>query len=156
MMAFVLKSSLRKACLSVGVAALTIAAILSLGVNAAATPTPDVDVSTPAIVVIKKSLAARFKLLKPHFDSGAVGLTHDGLIAVHDLQAIQLNETLKAEAIIAEENKDRASLYREIARANGRPDWESDLKTTFGERWISRAAPGWYYRDSAGKWIRKM
>jgi uncharacterized protein len=150
------KSDLRNIRLGIGVAVLLIAATMSVGVNAATTPTPDVDVSTPAIVVIKKSLAARFKVLKPHFDSGAVGLTHDGLIAVHDLQAIQLNETLKAEAIIAEENKDRASLYREIARANGRADWESDLKTTFGERWISRAAPGWYYRDSAGKWIRKM
>jgi uncharacterized protein len=155
-MTFAFKFVLRNICLGIGVAALLIAATMSVGVNAATTPTPDVDVSTPAIVVIKKSLAARFKLLKPHFDSGAVGLTHDGLIAVHDLQAIQLNETLKTEAIISEENKDRASLYREIARANGRPDWESDLKTTFGERWISRAASGWYYRDSAGKWIRKM
>jgi uncharacterized protein len=124
--------------------------------HAAATATPDVDVSTPAIVVIKKSLAARFKILKLHLDSGAIGLTHDGLIAVRDLQAIAVNETLKVEAIIAEENKDRASLYREIARANGRPDWESDLKSTFAERWISRAASGWYHRDSAGKWIRKI
>ena len=124
--------------------------------HAAATATPDVDVSTPAIVVIKKSLAARFKILKLHLDSGAIGLTHDGLIAVRDLQAIAVNETSKVEAIIAEENKDRASLYREIARANGRPDWESDLKSTFAERWISRAAPGWYHRDSAGKWIRKI
>jgi uncharacterized protein len=140
----------------VGVAVFLIVAVLSPGAYAAATPTPDIDVSTPAIVVIKKSLATRFKILKLHLDSGAIGLTHDGLIAIRDLQAIQLTETLKVEAIIAEENKDRASLYREIARANGRPDWESDLKSTFGERWISRAAPGWYHRDSAGKWIRKM
>jgi uncharacterized protein len=140
----------------VGVAVFLIAALSSSGAYAAATPTPDVDVSTAAIVVIKKSLAARFKLLKSHLDSGAIGLTHDGLIAVRDLQAIAVNETLKVEAIIAEENKDRASLYREIARANGRPDWESDLKSTFAERWISRAASGWYHRDSAGKWIRKM
>jgi uncharacterized protein len=137
-------------------AALPVLPLLSSCAQAAATATPDVDVSTAAIVVIKKSLAARFKLLKTHLDSGAIGLTHDGLIAIRDLQAIQLTETLKVEAIIAEENKDRASLYREIARANGRPDWESDLKSTFAERWISRAAPGWYHRDSAGKWIRKM
>jgi uncharacterized protein len=141
---------------SIGAAVFVIAAASLMGANATTSPTPDVDVSTPAIVVIKKSLATRFKLLKPHFDSGAIGLTHDGLIAMRDLQAIALNETLKVEAIIAEENKDRASLYREIARANGRPDWESDLKSTFGERWISRAAPGWYHRDSAGKWVRKM
>ena len=155
-MAFALKSISRNRRVRVGAVVLLIAATLSSGGYAATTPTPDVDVSTPAIAVIKKSLAARFKLLKPHLDSGAVGLTYDGLLAMRDLQAIAVNETLKVEAIVAEENKDRASLYREIARTNGRPDWESDLKTTFGERWISRAAPGWYYRDSAGKWIRKL
>lgn len=116
----------------------------------------DIDVSTAAIEAIKKSLAGRFMALKPHLDSGAIGLTFDGLIVMRDLQAIALNETLKVENILAEENKDRASLYREIARANGRPDWESDLKTTFGERWINRAALGWYHRDSAGKWNRKI
>ena len=155
-MAFAFKSMSRNRRVRVGAVALLIAATLSSGVYAATTPAPDVDVSTPAIVVIKKSLAARFKLLRSHLDSGAIGLTHDGLIAIRDLQAIVVNETLKVEAIIAEENKDRASLYREIARANGRPDWESDLKSTFAERWINRAAPGWYHRDSAGKWIRKI
>lgn len=155
-MAFAFNFILRNWRLRGGVFVLLIAVTLSSGAYAATTPTPDVDVSTPAIVVIKKSLAARFKFLRPHLESGAIGLTHDGLIAVRDLQAIAVNETLKVEAIVAEENKDRASLYREIARANGRPDWESDLKSTFAERWISRAAPGWYHRDSAGKWIRKM
>ena len=155
-MAMAFNSILRNWRVRAGAAAFLIAVTLPFGAYAAATPAPDVDVSTAAIVVIKKSLAARFKLLKSHLDSGAIGLTHDGLIAVRDLQAIAVSETLKVEAMIAEENKDRASLYREIARANGRADWESDLKTTFGERWINRAAPGWYHRDSAGKWIRKI
>ena len=138
-----------------GFAVALIAIAFALVPIPAASQVGDIDVSTAAIVVIKKSLAARFKFLKPHLDAGAIGVTYDGLMAVRDLQAISLNETLKVENVVAEENKDRAALYREIARANGRPDWESDLKTTFGARWISRAAPGWYYRDSSGKWIQK-
>jgi uncharacterized protein len=116
---------------------------------------PDVDIDTPAVGVIKKSIAARFAKLKPYFDAGAIGLTHDGLVAVRDLALVAPAERVAAEAHVGEENKDRSALYREIARANGRTDWESDLKRTFGERWISRAYVGWYYRDSAGKWNQK-
>ncbi len=139
--------------------ALLIAALILLSAPPAFAQ-PDLDVNTPSISVIKKSLSQRFAALKPHLDTGAVGLTTDGLIATHDM-SLALGTTLTVamraavEKLVADENQDRASLYREIARANGHPDWESDLKTTFGERFINRAQSGWYYRDSAGKWNRK-
>ena len=116
---------------------------------------PDIDINTPSILVIKKSLQQRFSALKPHLDSGAIGVTADGLIAVRDLNAVAAGARAGLEILVADENQDRGSLYREIARANGRPDWESNLKLTFGERFISRAQSGWYYRDSASKWSRK-
>jgi len=116
---------------------------------------PDIDINTPSILVIKKSLLQRFATLKPHLDAGAIGVTADGLIAVRDLNAAAAPVRAGLEILVAEENQDRGSLYREIARANGRPDWEGDLKLTFGERFISRAQSGWYYRDSANKWNRK-
>jgi uncharacterized protein len=134
---------------------LVAAAFLTAAAAHAQTPAPDLDVSTPAISVIKKSLSQRFAKLKPHLDAGAIGLTHDGLIAVRDLAAVAIADRVVVESHVAEENKDRAALYREIARANGRADWETDLKRIFGERWISRAYTGWYYRDSAGKWNQK-
>ena len=115
----------------------------------------DIDVNTPSILVIKKSLGQRFIALKPHLDSGVIGVTADGLIAVRDLNAIATALRAGLEALVADENQDRGSLYREIARANGRPDWESNLKQIFGERFISRAQPGWYYLDGANKWNRK-
>lgn len=116
---------------------------------------PDLDINTPSITVIKKSLSQRYQTIKPHLDSGAIGLTADGLLSVRDLTSTPAAIAAKVEAVVAEENQDRGSLYREIARANGHPDWENDLKTTFGERFISRAQSGWYYRDSAGKWTKK-
>jgi hypothetical protein len=30
-----------------------------------------------------------------------------------------------------------------------------DIRTTFAERWSSKAAAGWYYQDKDGNWKRK-
>ena len=140
-------------------AALLVVAIMLLSVPSAFAQ-PDLDVNTPSILVIKKSLSQRFAALKPHLDTGVIGLTADGLITIHDNNPGSeptMTAAMKAalEKLVTDDNQDRASLYREIARANGRPDWENDLKTIFGERFINRAQSGWYYRDSAGKWNRK-
>jgi hypothetical protein len=48
-----------------------------------------------------------------------------------------------------------APLYREIARANGKPEWENDIRNTFAQRWIDKAQGGWYYQNNAGAWTRK-
>jgi len=46
-------------------------------------------------------------------------------------------------------------VYREIAVANGQPDWEDDIRETFARRWIANARTGWYYQDASGSWQRK-
>ena len=30
----------------------------------------------------------------------------------------------------------------EIARANGKPEWEGEIRNTFAQRWIEKASPG--------------
>lgn len=120
-----------------------------------AQPESDLNITTPAVASLKKSMANRFAQLKPHFEAGVVGLTHDGIIALRDAATIDVKALVALDALIDEENKDRSTLYREIARANGRPEWESDLRTTFGKRWIDRMPAGWFYRDEKGGWIRK-
>jgi uncharacterized protein len=110
----------------------------------------NIEVDTPAINALKKSMQTRFASLSPYLDSGAVGLTRDGLISLRDANVVPLPKRAEANALVAEENKDRAALYREIARANGKPEWEGDIKSTFGERWISRASGGWYYQNPKG------
>ena len=115
----------------------------------------DLDIATPAIMSLKKSLGNRFLQLKPHMEAGVIGLTHDGIVALRDAATIDVKALIALDALIIEENKDRITLYREIARANGRPEWESDLRNTFGTRWISRLPAGWFYRDEKGLWVRK-
>ena len=113
------------------------------------------EISSAAITSLGKSMSNRFLKLKPHLDAGVIGLTHDGILALRETSGIDVAGLLALDALIIDENKDRATLYREIARANGRPEWESDLRATFGKRWINRMPEGWFYRNAGGQWIRK-
>ena len=122
---------------------------------AAALDERDLEINTPAIMSLQKAMASRFLLLKPHLEAGIVGLTHDGAIALRDTAQIDVKTLLTLDALIGEENKDRATLYREIARANQRPEWESNLRATFGNRWINRMPAGWFHRSQGGQWIKK-
>ncbi len=115
----------------------------------------DINISTPAIERLKAAMRARHKHLAPYYDSGAIGLTADGFIAIRNLKAIPLKERAKVKRWVAEENRDRKALYREIARANGHPEWEDDIRATFAKRWIANAKPGWWYQDEKGQWHRK-
>jgi uncharacterized protein YdbL (DUF1318 family) len=114
----------------------------------------DINISTPAIRQITGSMEARHAQLKKHYDSGAIGLTDNGLIEVRDQNAIPLPERNAVRKLVADENQDRNNLYREIASANSHPDWEADIRKTFSERWIQRAAGGWYYKQGGG-WKQK-
>jgi uncharacterized protein YdbL (DUF1318 family) len=115
----------------------------------------DLEVNTPAIGAIKASMQARHASLAPHFASGAIGLTRDGLVAVRDANAIPLNQRQSINAAVGDDNKDRQSLYREIARANNHPEWEGQVRDTFAQRWVQKAPAGWWYQDASGAWKKK-
>ena len=115
----------------------------------------NLQIDTPAIAALRASLREAHKQLRPLYVSGAVGLTRDGNIGLRDANAIPLPERARVNALIAQGNQDRSSLYREIARANGRPEWEDDIRATFAQRWIDRAPPGWYYQNPSGAWVQK-
>jgi uncharacterized protein len=130
--------------------------LLSLsGTSGAAESQANLQIDTPAITALRASLRERHKQLAPLYTSGAVGLTRDGSIALRDANLVPLAQRAQVNALIAEGNQDRAALYREIARANGRPEWESEIRATFAQRWIDRAQPGWYYQNASGAWVRK-
>lgn len=115
----------------------------------------NLEINTPAISALKAGMQGRFSELRPFMASGAVGLTREGYIALRDANAVPLPQRQQVNGLIAAENQDRAALYREIARANGKPEWENDIRTTFAQRWIDRAPAGWYYQNSAGVWTAK-
>jgi hypothetical protein len=115
----------------------------------------DLEINTPAIAAIKNSMQARHAQLEPHYTSGAVGLTRDGLVAVRDANAVPLKDRQALNALVAVENKDRNALYKEIAVANQNPQWESDIRNTFAQKWVEKARAGWWYQTASGGWAQK-
>lgn len=121
----------------------------------AANAQADINVSTPAVRKLTASMEARHGQLSKYYESGAIGLTADGQVDLRDANAIPLAERNVVRRLVADENGDRSALYREIAAANGHPEWEGDIRKTFAERWIANARRGWWYQDAAGRWVQK-
>lgn len=114
----------------------------------------DLEINTPAISALKNSMQARHGQLATHYASGAVGLTRDGLVAMHDANAVPLKDRQAVNSLVSAENNDRSALYKEIASANGHPEWESEVRGTFAQRWVQKAQGGWWYQDGGG-WVKK-
>ena len=137
-----------------GITTRTTYAIVAWLVPAAHGQQANLDISSPTIGKLESSMRARHAKLLPHYNSGAIGLTSNGLVAVRDAKAIPLAQRKSVNQLVADENRDRKALYREIAAANGHPEWESQIQDTFARRWIDRAQKGWYYQ-SGGGWRAK-
>lgn len=114
----------------------------------------NLEINTPAIAALQKSMQQRHGELAPLYASGAVGLARDGSVTLRDASSVPLAQRSRVTTLVAAENADRNALYREIARANGHPEWEADIRSTFAQRWIDRAQPGWWV-EGAGGWARK-
>nr|WP_212787135.1 YdbL family protein [Ferrigenium kumadai] len=114
----------------------------------------DLEINTPGVNAIKQSMQARHAQLAPLYASGAVGLTSDGMITLRDAGAVPLAQRQAVNALVAAENQDRNALYAEIANANGHPEWQGEIRSTFAQRWIQRAQPGWWVQ-SGGGWTQK-
>ncbi len=101
-------------------------AIVTLLAAPLAIAAADLEINTPAISAIQASMKSHHVELRPYYDNGAIGLTRDGLVAVHDATLVPLAQRQSVNALVAAQNKDRNALYKEIASANGHPEWEPE------------------------------
>jgi len=116
---------------------------------------PDITIKTPAIQAIQARMEARFNsTLRRGFDSGALGFTGDGLVTVRDASKLELKDRVAMNAAVADDNRDRKAVYREVAVANGHPEWEAQIRGVFAKQWIESARSGWWYQ-SGGAWKQK-
>lgn len=116
----------------------------------------DINVSNPAIRALKDSIKNRSGSIKPFMDRGNVGLTKDGLLTVRTTDGLGLKERAEVQQLVDAENRDRESLYLEIAKANNFPkESVAKIKTIFARSWIEQAQPGWWVQDGQGNWQRK-
>ena len=115
---------------------------------------PDINISTPAVSTLRAAMEKRHRALKTHYASGAVGMSATGLIVLRDPKLVALQERNKIKKLVVDENADRNRLYSEIAKANGHPEWQKDIRSIFAGRWVGNAPGGWWY-ESGGKWQQK-
>ena len=116
----------------------------------------DINVSNPAIRALKDSIKNRSGSIKPFMDRGNVGLTKDGLLTVRTTDGLSLKERAEVQQLVDAENRDRESLYLEIAKANNFPkESVARIKTIFARSWLEQAQPGWWVQDGQGNWQKK-
>lgn len=116
----------------------------------------NINVSSPAIVEITDRMRSRFdSQLRSYMDNGTVGFSNQGFIEILDEKSLGLRDRQAVKKIVADENRDRQALYREMAVANGHPDWEQEITNIFIKLWKEKAAPGWKYQDAEGNWQTK-
>jgi len=115
----------------------------------------DININTAAIQGIRASIKRRQARLAPFYRSGAIGFDRNGSVSIRDLGAASLGDRNKIKKLVADENKDRSALYREIARANGHPEWEAEVRATFAKVWVEEALSGYWYQDSGGAWKKR-
>lgn len=127
---------------------------LSLTISALSYAAADLEINSPAISSIKGRMQARHAQLAPFYSNGAVGLTKDGLVAVHDAASVPLSQRQSLNSLVAAENADRNALYKEVASGNGHPEWEAEVRNTFAQRWVQKAQAGWWYESGSG-WAQK-
>ncbi len=132
--------------------------LLSMALAAAALPVSaqgNLEIDTPAIQTLRQSMQQRHGQLSPRYASGAVGLGKDGLLVLRDASGVPLAQRGRLTALVAAENRDRKALYREIAAANGHPEWAAEVQATFARRWIEKAPKGWSVQSRDGQWSVK-
>jgi uncharacterized protein YdbL (DUF1318 family) len=115
----------------------------------------NLEINSPAIEQFKSTMSRRHAQLLPWYQAGAVGLAKDGTVALRDPDSVPLSQRQSVSGLVSAENADRAGLYREIARANGNPTWEPDIRATFALRWVDRAPAGWWVQNATGAWLKK-
>lgn len=130
------------------------ASLVGIG-SAYAQSAPDITIKTPAIQAIQARMEQRFDNdLRKGFEAGALGFTSDGMVTVRDASKLALPDRVSMNKAVADDNRDRAAVYREVAVANGHPEWEPRIREVFAKQWIDSARSGWWYQ-SGGAWKQK-
>lgn len=116
----------------------------------------DITISSPAIDTLTEKMKLRYNdTLKSHLNQNIVGFSNDGFVEVIDASQLGLKERQTLKKIVADENRDREALYREMAIANNHPEWEDKIREAFIKQWIEQAQTGWSYQNSEGQWTVK-
>ena len=88
-------------------------------VNSAYAQEGVLEVSTASIRALKTAIKKRFPKLIPYFQKGIIGENNGGLLEIKSWEGVSLLERAKVKQLVEAENKDRMSLYQEVAKKYG-------------------------------------
>lgn len=74
-------------------------------------------VSNPTIRALKEKMKARYSQLKPYYQKNTLQEGDDGYLSIADSDELGLKEKRDLNALVDAENKDRETLYAEVAKA---------------------------------------
>ena len=132
--------------------------LLATSFSALSTPAEaaaDLNASSPGVQAARAQLESIAAQMRPYFESGAVGWTANGLVAIHDASAVPLQARAGLSGLVSSNNSALQNLYQQIANANGHSDWEGQIQQTFAQTWISKAPAGYWYQNASGQWQKK-
>jgi hypothetical protein len=115
----------------------------------------------PEVLKAYDEMNARLAQLNALRDSGTVGMTNQGLIAVRDATRLGGNE-----ALVKAENDNRKTVITAMAKAilkiNRQPVTDANLRqvlakasATYAETKREEARPGWWVQLPNGRWVQK-
>jgi uncharacterized protein len=74
-------------------------------------------VSNPTIRALKEQMKRRYEQLKPFYQKGVLVEGDDGYVSMKESSGLDLKTMRDVKALVTAENKDRRSLYTEVAQA---------------------------------------
>lgn len=114
----------------------------------------NININTPKISAIRGDLKQQHQQLQAFFNRGNIGYDQQGLVKIRTTSGLSLKQKAALKNRLSHLNQTLRNLYREIARANGNPQWQADIQKTFAKTWVSQMQSGWYYYQN-GRWIKK-
>lgn len=114
----------------------------------------NMSIQSPKIRSLRNQLKQHHSRLVPYFNQGNIGYSGKGLIKVRNTNGLNIKQKSTMKKLLSTANASLSSLYSEIAKANGHPEWKNDIQQTFAKTWVSQMQPGWMY-FSGGQWKKK-
>ena len=133
---------------------LTFAAKILDFVIPAAHAAANISINSPKIRSLRNQLKQQHSRLTTYFNKGNIGYSDNGLIKIRNTDGLNIKQKSTLKKQVNTGNSILSSLYSEIAKANGHPEWKADIQKTFGKTWISQMQGGWMY-FSSGQWKKK-
>jgi uncharacterized protein YdbL (DUF1318 family) len=94
------------------------------------------EVSNPTIRALKESMKKRFAQMKPYYQKGALKEGADGYVSVGNTGGLDLKQKRDVQALAKAENKDRKTLYAEVAKAlEIDPSQTKKIAKIFAKEW---------------------